>query len=166
MAEVILITGANLGDVASTLERCNEMIELRVGKITSKSNVRGSDAWGFESEDKFLNQVLVVDTIFEPLELLYKLQEIEKILGRDKDCAIVSQLGVKRDYQSRKIDIDILFYDKQVINLPELTVPHVMLPEREFVLEPLCELVSDLIHPLLGRSMWDLRNDLKQRNKI
>lgn len=147
-----------MGDVEATLRRCNELIGQRVGELVRLSSVVESDPWGFVAEQRFLNQVLVVRTALSPAQLLNATQLIEHELGRIAKSHTKNGTPV---YSSRTVDIDILFYDNQVVNTPSLTIPHPLLHERSFVLTPLCEIESDRIHPVLGESMDKLRIRLK-----
>ena len=149
-----------MGDRDANLGAAREMIAQRTGRIIAASGVEGSEPWGsFEEGDtqEFMNQVLVVETGLEPLQLLDELQRIEKELGRDGDCGqaeYCSQQGAiscgARRYRSRTMDIDILFFGDSVIDSPRLTVPHPLLDQREFVLRPLAQVVPSLVHPLTG----------------
>lgn len=159
MAEAVLITGGNLGNVAGAISRCNAMISERVGRIVKLSSMVESDAWGFCASEKFLNQVLVIETDLSPIQILEQTQQIEREMGRQSKSRRADGTPV---YASRTMDIDILFYDNRVIDTPELTIPHPLLHEREFVLTPLCEVESERIHPILAVSMNELKNRLNK----
>ncbi|MGL4851779.1 MAG: 2-amino-4-hydroxy-6-hydroxymethyldihydropteridine diphosphokinase [Phocaeicola sp.] len=149
MVTVYLSLGSNLGEKEAYLHRAVADIEKRVGKITSLSAFYVTEAWGYHSENNYLNAACAVQTVLEPFELLTVTQSIEKDMGRlSKSC-----LGV---YTDRVIDIDILLYEDCVLNTPELTIPHPLMAERLFVLEPLAEIAPNFIHPLLGKSMTEL----------
>ena len=157
MERAVLLTGGNLGDVAANLREAARRIAARVGCITARSRVYVSEPWGFEAPERFLNQVLVVETELSPGTLLETVQRIEAELGRER--------GGAPGYASRTMDIDILFYGNRVISTPRLTVPHPLLHERMFVLEPLGEVLPALVHPLLGRTVAELRADLEDRSE-
>lgn len=144
MATVFLILGGNLGDRIAYLDFAKKSIIENAGNILSQSSVYETEPWGFEHENQFLNQVISLETILEPLTLLKKIKIIEKNLGRIKS---------KERYSARVIDIDILFYDRLIINSLTLTIPHPEIPNRRFVLEPLAELDADFVHPVLGLSV-------------
>lgn len=148
MAQVVLLTGGNLGNVTGNMELAFSLIEQRIGKVTKASGIMESEAWGFSSDKKFLNQVLMVSTALLPEEVLDKAQEIEKQLGRTRTP--------DSGYTSRTMDIDILFYGNEIINTPRLTIPHPLMEQREFVLRPLAEIMPEFIHPQCGKSVAEL----------
>lgn len=162
MARVVVLTGGNLGDVRLRLEECNSLIGSRVGHIVESSSVQKTKAWGFESEDDFLNQALSIDTELEPEQVMEVTQQIERELGRKGkgESSEQSEVGKTRVYTSREIDIDILFYDDKIINLPRLKIPHALMHQRDFVLKPLCEFMPEFVHPVLGKSVRQLRDEL------
>ena len=133
---VYLGLGTNLGDKETNLRMAVEEIGKRVGEITSLSAFHASEPWGFESENSFLNAVCCVSTELTPIEVLNITQEIERELGRSKK-------SVNGIYSDRMIDIDILLYDDLHIQTPELTIPHPLMRERDFVIIPLREIAPD-----------------------
>lgn len=135
---VYLGLGTNLGNKEANLKEAIEEIRKRVGEVTSLSAFHTTEPWGFESDHSFLNAVCCVSTSFSPIEVLHLTQEIERSLGRLKK-------SVNRQYSDRPIDIDILLYDDVHINTPELTIPHPLMWEREFVTIPLKEIAPDII---------------------
>ncbi|MEI8272402.1 MAG: 2-amino-4-hydroxy-6-hydroxymethyldihydropteridine diphosphokinase [Paludibacter sp.] len=144
MALVYLGLGTNLGDKERNLYNAIWRLSLEVGKIICQSGFYASKPWGFESENEFLNAVLSVETNLLPIDLLAKTQKIERELGRiDKSTEA---------YRDRVIDIDILLYDKEIIDLPELKIPHPLITERDFVYIPLLEIAPNLLHPISGKT--------------
>jgi 2-amino-4-hydroxy-6-hydroxymethyldihydropteridine diphosphokinase len=147
MARVVLITGGNRGgtkEVERRLERAQEMVGMQIGGIVKASTLHRSEAWGFEvageDEGVFLNQVLVAETSLTPREVLAAAQQIEAALGRDRREEAAEKERTGQAYASRPIDIDILFYDNETIDEPDLQIPHPRIAERRFVLAPLHEL--------------------------
>lgn len=147
--KVTLLTGCNLGNKEKNMEDVLSMIEDRIGKIILKSSIHASAPWGFHSKDNFLNQALVCDTKLTPNDVLMKIWEIERYFGKQRgNCneeikkLKLRQAGVK-GYQSRNMDIDILFYDNILLKTDLLTIPHQLYKTREFVLEPLTEIMGD-----------------------
>ena len=136
MHQVYLGLGTNLGDKEANLKAAIEEIRKRVGEVTSLSAFHASEPWGFESENSFLNAVCCVSTDLAPMELLHVTQEIERSLGRLKK-------SVNGIYSDRIIDIDILLYDDWHIDTPELTIPHPLMWERDFVMIPLREIAPE-----------------------
>ena len=137
MHQVYLGLGTNLGDKEANLKAAIEEIRKRVGEVTSLSAFHASEPWGFESENSFLNAVCCVHTDLSPMETLRTTQEIERSLGRLKK-------SVNGIYSDRMIDIDILLYDDLHIQTPELTIPHPLMWQRDFVMIPLREIAPDI----------------------
>lgn len=137
MHQVYLGLGTNLGDKEANLKVAIEEIRKRVGEVTSLSAFHASEPWGFESENSFLNAVCCVHTDLSPMETLRTTQEIERSLGRLKK-------SVNGIYSDRMIDIDILLYDDLHIQTPELTIPHPLMWQRDFVMIPLREIAPDI----------------------
>lgn len=144
--KVYLLTGGNLGNRYKNLMFALESIALRVGKITRKSNIYETSAWGVTQQPAFLNQVIEVDTKLEPLEILMQSQIIELEAGRVRH----------QKWYARTLDIDLLFVGNQIINSRQLIVPHPHLHKRNFTLIPLAELIPDFQHPILKKSVSDL----------
>ena len=151
--------------MSHTLHRATELLAERVGEVVALSKIYLTEAWGFQSEELFANQAVVVMTSLEPLALLDATQAIERELGRDRTLeATVKQSSGER-YCSRTMDIDIMFYDDEVLSDPRLTIPHPLMQEREFALEPLAEVEGERLHPVLGRTINELLSE-KRNNKI
>ena len=138
MHTVFLSLGTNLGDKERNLNDAIAHIQRRIGTVVAKSAFVQTEPWGFESDNSFLNAAIKVETIQSPEQVLHQTQEIERMLGR------VSK-SVDGKYHDRIIDIDILLYyvdsvikgDGLHISTPELTIPHPLMNERDFVLIPL-----------------------------
>jgi len=138
---VYLGLGTNLGNKEANLKEAIEEIRKRVGEVTSLSAFYATKPWGFESDHSFLNAVCRISTPFSPREVLHLTQDIERSLGRLKKT-------VNRQYSDRLIDIDILLYDDIHMNTSELTIPHPLMWEREFVTIPLKEIAPEITKPL------------------
>ena len=138
---VYLGLGTNLGNKEANLKEAIEEIRKRVGEVTSQSAFYATKPWGFESDHSFLNTVCRISTPFSPIEVLHLTQDIERSLGRLKKT-------VNRQYSDRLIDIDILLNDDIHMNTSELTIPHPLMWEREFVTIPLKEIAPEITKPL------------------
>ena len=149
MAKVFLGLGTNLGDKRNNLLTAATNIEEKIGKVTSLSSFYETEPWGFKSDNSFLNAALCVKTSLEPVAILHIIKEIEVEMGR-------TQKSVNKVYTDRPIDIDILLYDDMIIKSDELTVPHPLMTERDFVMKPLVEIAGDTVHPLLGKKLVEL----------
>ena len=130
--------GTNLGDKEHNLRLAVRKIEERVGKVVSLSAFYATAPWGFSSEHTF-----------PPLSVLHLTQEIEREIGR-------THKSVGGVYSDRVIDIDLLLYGDRVLDTPELKLPHPLMHERRFVMEPLVEIAPDLVHPVLKKKMLEL----------
>ncbi len=123
-----------------------------------------TEAWGFDAPELFTNQVLVADTDLAPREVLDKVREIETALGRDRIAEHKEKMRTGQPYSSRIIDIDILFYDDEIIADDDLVIPHPLLHERDFVLEPLNEVAPRKIHPVLQQTVAELWDEIDGRS--
>ncbi len=153
MAKVYLGLGTNLGDKEKNLRLAVQKIEERIGKITSLSAFYVTQPWGFDSANTFLNAACAVESNLFPLRILEETQIIEKEIGRLQK----SKHGI---YADRLIDVDLLLYDDLQINSERLTLPHPLMNERRFVMEPLAEIAPELKHPVSGKSMKELLEQL------
>ena len=160
---VTLLAGSNAPDREAILHRTAALLAERVGPIVSRSRIYTSAAWGFSSEEPFANQALQLKTSLTPIEVLDAALGVEQTVGRDRvQEAREKELSGER-YASRVVDVDVMFCDDDIISEPRLQVPHPLLHEREFALEPLCEIMADYRHPQLGRSLKDIYFELKEK---
>jgi 2-amino-4-hydroxy-6-hydroxymethyldihydropteridine diphosphokinase len=160
MARVILITGGNQGDVKPRLHKAQILINQEIGPVMRCSHRYKTGAWGFEATEPFTNQVLIADTDLSPREVLEKVEQIEVTLGRDRSAEEAEKARTGQPYSSRVIDVDILFYDDKVIDEPDLKIPHPLLHKRDFVMEPLLEVASGKRHPVLGKTVAELWDEM------
>lgn len=147
MVKLYLLLGGNLGDKSQVFKEATRLLNERVGKITGQSHIYETEPWGFESVDLFWNQVLELLVSISPEKVLNLIQQIEHQLGRTRDA---------QKYDSRTIDIDILFYDDQIISLDNLTIPHPRIQDRKFALVPLNEIAPNLMHPVFQKNIGQL----------
>ena len=152
MAIAYLGLGTNIGNKRRNMITAAALLAERVGDVLALSGFYETEPWGFESENFFLNAAVKLKTSFPPLELLQITQQIEKELGRAEKSN-----GV---YHDRIIDIDILLYDDEVLKIPGLTLPHPLMHERKFVMDPLSEIAPFVVHPVLKERIIDLKERL------
>ena len=142
-----LLLGSNLGNKKKNIDDALEMINKRIGLVSNTSSLYETEPWGFTSEDYFLNMAAKVNTLLSPEEVLQQVNNIELVYGRKRQG-----MG----YESRTLDIDILFYDDLILSTGALNIPHPHIAERKFVLVPLNEITKDLIHPVSGNTITEL----------
>lgn len=155
--QLILCLGGNLGNKAQIFSETSDWIENEIGNVLNASPIYETPPWGFETENRFWNQILVVETSFAPLEVLQKIRGIEKYFGRERKEGI---------YLSRKMDIDILFYDNEIIQTEELTIPHPLLAKRRFVLAPLCDILPEHVHPENGKLVKQMLAECSDKSEV
>ena len=163
MARVALLLGGNQGDVKRTLQTAQQLINSRVGAVLRCSHRYESEPWGFPAAQRFSTQALEVSTDLSPLEVLDACQGIERELGRNRAAEAIEKASSGAAYSSRPIDIDIIFYGDEVIDDERLTVPHPLLAEREFALQPLAEIMRRHRHPITGVTVGEMLDALRNR---
>lgn len=151
-----LILGSNLGDRIGQLSRAKKLIIEQVGSIENESSLYETQPWGMEDQPWFINQVISISSPLEPPELLYSVKKIEKETGRLP--------GEK--WHARHIDIDILLWDGNVIEEENLSIPHSLLHTRNFTLIPLMEIASNIVHPVLGKTIEELYLESRDTGEV
>ena len=134
---VYLGLGSNLGNREENIRKAILLIGERVGTVLRQSSLIETEPWGFESENKFLNGVILCETQLTPRQLLKVTKKIERDLGRKKKS---TSSHFSHLYKDRPIDIDILLYDDLTIDEPDLKIPHPLMQQRDFVMIPLNEI--------------------------
>ena len=148
MNGIYLGIGGNEGNRLENIRMAQKKIEERIGRIVKKSSVYRTAAWGLEQQADFYNQVLYVRTKLRATQCLNICLSIEQDMGRVRG----------KKWESRIMDIDILFYNNDVINQAQLHVPHPHIAERRFVLAPLAEIAAHKTHPILRKKIKTLFN--------
>jgi 2-amino-4-hydroxy-6-hydroxymethyldihydropteridine diphosphokinase len=146
---IYLSSGSNLGDRPLNLRNAAASLLPEVQPLV-QSSIYETEPWGYADQPVFLNQVIKASTNLQPLELLKFLKEVEVALGRKETFR----------FGPRLIDLDILFYDDLVMDTPRLTIPHPRISERAFVIIPLIEISPNLYHPVLKKTILELKADV------
>ncbi|WP_411275661.1 2-amino-4-hydroxy-6-hydroxymethyldihydropteridine diphosphokinase [Daejeonella sp.] len=151
-----LLLGSNLGDSKKHLSDALDLIRLRLGTILKCSSLYSTASWGKHDQPDFLNQVVALKTHLSPDTLLNGILIIETQLGRERN----------EMWGSRTIDIDILLFGSEIIDQPNLKIPHPFLHKRRFCLQPLCDIAPDLLHPVLGQKVTEMLADLSDNLSV
>jgi len=156
VVNLILHIGSNIGDREKNLHHCVELIKTHLGSILQKSEVYATEAWGIKDQPEFYNQALSITTSLSPHNVQKITQKIEFIIGKEKEYL----------WGPRKIDIDILFYGNKIINDSILIVPHPRMEQRNFVLVPLMDIISEFIHPVSGLTIREMYTQCKDTSYV
>jgi 2-amino-4-hydroxy-6-hydroxymethyldihydropteridine diphosphokinase len=146
MPKVIIHLGSNQGDKVKMLKKAIDSLNEGIGRVTTVSSVYETEPWGLKEQDHFLNMALLMDTEHNPLSLLQKLKQLESEMGAVK--------SVK--WGPRAIDLDIIFYEDQMIDSDILKIPHPAMQNRNFVLVPVMEIAGDWVHPSFDKTVEEL----------
>jgi 2-amino-4-hydroxy-6-hydroxymethyldihydropteridine diphosphokinase len=156
MNKIFLLTGGNIGNRKKNLETAAVFIQKEIGSIVRSSKIYETEAWGITNQASFYNQVLLIESKFSAKEILQKILKIEEDMGRVRTVKNAARI----------IDIDILFFNKEVINEPNLNVPHGEIANRRFVLTPLNELAPNFVHPVFNKSIHNLLANCTDELKV
>ncbi len=146
-----LLLGTNLGNRTENLSKATAAIRMFIGRVDAQSHVFETEPWGKPHQPLFYNQAIKIGTPCSPLETLHLIKQVEFLLGRDSS----------EKWAPRVIDIDILFFDNFALESPLLTIPHTHIAERKFALDPLREIASEFIHPVLNKTIETLYHECK-----
>ncbi len=149
MNKAFLLTGGNIGDREQYLETAREWITAECGPIVNASSLYETAAWGKTDQASFLNQALEIITVLNARQLIRQLLKIEKTMGRQRE----------EKNGPRIIDIDILLFNDEITSTSFLKVPHPRMQDRRFVLVPLTEIASTIVHPVLKKSIAELLHE-------
>lgn len=163
MAIAYLSLGSNKGDRVGYVQQATSLLSSlneneRVFKIIRTSSLYETQPWLEKNTTWFVNAVIEIKTNLAPQELLHECQKIEHLLGRNRE-----EEGL---YGDRTIDIDILFYNNEIISEDNLQIPHKFLHQRAFILVPMLEFNPDFIHPVLNKSIEDLHEELENPEMV
>jgi 2-amino-4-hydroxy-6-hydroxymethyldihydropteridine diphosphokinase len=154
---IYISIGSNKGDKFKNLQNAIDLIHQKLGYVLSISRVYKTEALGFEG-DEFLNACLIVETHLKPKIAMQVLLKIEKELGRVREKS--------KGYESRIIDLDIIFYEDEVINTKLLTIPHPEMHKRRFVLQPLSDIAPQVVHPKKKKAVLELLENCKDKSEV
>lgn len=153
---VYILTGGNVGKRLINLGNAQKFLEDEIGKIEKSSSIYETAAWGNNDQPDFYNQAHIIKTKLSPEDIMQKILKIEEKMGRVRTFKNAARI----------IDIDILFFNEEIINKPGLIIPHAEIANRRFVLEPLNELSPHMIHPRLNESVKELLSTCKDMLKV
>ena len=149
MNRTYLLIGGNVGNRLKNLRAARKQITIKCGVIIKQSAIYETAAWGKTDQSAFLNQVLLIETEFSAQEVLHRILKAELEMGRMRN----------EKFGPRTIDIDILFFNDDVIHEEGLSIPHPQLHLRKFALEPLNEIAPDLKHPVSGKTVQEMLSE-------
>ncbi|MBR2182501.1 MAG: 2-amino-4-hydroxy-6-hydroxymethyldihydropteridine diphosphokinase [Acidaminococcaceae bacterium] len=152
---IYIAMGSNIGDTVKNLKDALALMEKKGLKIITVSDFITTKPYGVTDQPDFLNAAAEIRTEKSPTELLELLLQTEQEMGRKR----------LRRWGERNIDLDLLLYDNRVIDLPELKVPHPDMQNRDFVLRPLAQIAPAAVHPILGKKIEQLWDELQEREK-
>lgn len=154
-AKVVLLLGGNRGNREELINQAVKFISEK-NQLIASSAIYETQAWGNVAKGNFLNRVIQIKTSDSPEKLLEHIQGIEEKLGRKRT----------ETWGDRTMDIDILYFGDEVINSPNLTIPHRFIQDRRFVLVPLAEILPEMIHPIFGKSNRTLLEECQDPGEV
>ncbi len=159
METVFLLLGGNIGDREEIIRSAIRLLNDKAGTIEQVSSWYETEPWGMSNAKSFFNIAVKINTELSAFQFLDLLLMIEEQLGRTRN-------PLTSEYESRPIDIDILFWGSKIIQTDRLTIPHPQLQFRKFVLVPLCEIAAEFIHPVFQKTMTTLLNKCPDKLEI
>lgn len=160
MAIVYLSLGSNLGDRVGYIQQATSLLSANPDiNIVATSSFYETEPWHMDTDNWFVNAVMQIVTPLPPEELFKECKRIETFLGRE-------HISSEERFADRVIDIDIIFYDKKMIKSDNLTIPHPLFHKRAFVLVPMLEIAEDYVHPVFGKTVEQLYDDLENPETV
>jgi 2-amino-4-hydroxy-6-hydroxymethyldihydropteridine diphosphokinase len=160
MSTVYICLGSNLGDRVGYIQQAHKLLNDTEGiSVIDSSSLYETEPYGYKEQEWFVNAIIQIETNLSPQKLLEECQRIEKQLGRKRHPEAPM-------WGPRTIDLDILLYDNMIFAEPDLQIPHPRLHKRAYALVPLLEIASDLVHPILGKTMEEIHNDLPDPEEV
>lgn len=156
MNTAYLLTGGNLGERVHNLAMARELVEAQTGNIIAASSLYETAAWGNTDQPAFLNQAIMIETPLNARQLIRRILKIEKKMGRVRE----------EKYGPRLIDIDILLFNNEKHNYQFLKLPHPEMQNRRFALLPLAEIATEIIHPVLKKTITELLQECKDELEV
>ena len=156
MNTLYLQLGSNLGERERFIDNAVQQIAESIGKVCIRSKIYESNPWRVDGQANYLNQIIQVNTILSSEEVLVVILNIENVLGRVR----------LEKWGERLIDIDIIFFNNEIIETSELCIPHKHMHERNFVLVPLKEIAPSLMHPKYNKTVSELLDETKDMEKV
>ncbi len=156
MNKVVLLLGSNLGERWINIEKASNEIEQDLGKIIQRSSIYETAPWGNVDQEAFLNGIVLVNSALNAEQMMERILSIETKMGRVRT----------KKWEPRMIDIDILFFNDEIISTENLVVPHPSLHLRKFTLVPLAEILPGYVHPVLKKSIANLLEEIKDSLEV
>lgn len=156
MPDVYLHLGSNIGDKEKHINTAVDMIAEHIGDVVQRSSFYTTEPWGNENQEEYKNLAVHCVTRKTPNSVLDSIHEIETAMGRKR----------QNRWGPRKIDIDIIFYDDEIIVDSSLIIPHRLMHKRNFVLIPMLEIAAEFVHPILGLSVEDIYASSEDQKEV
>jgi len=157
MSIAYIIFGSNLGDRLYNLQEALNLLQKSNIQVIASSPIYQTKAWGNVNQDDFLNMVLKIETSFKPQKLLKVLLKTELQMGRKRG---------EEQWLPRIIDLDILYFNEEIVNLPNLKIPHPYIAQRRFTLIPLTDIAADFVHPVLLETNKKLLKNCSDHSEV
>jgi len=157
MRVIYFSLGSNLGNREELLSETRDFIHFNVGDIVVASDIYETEPWGMENVQPFLNQIIGVQSELTNAQIITEIAEIDQFYGRERSA---------EKYLSREMDVDVLFIDQEIIDLPNLSVPHPKIIDRRFILEPMVQIAPEFVHPAIQKTLAELLEICTDKCKV